>query len=63
MLHSFWYGDGEEESSGLRFVYYTEESFGGLIGDEYDIVESSRYSETEMDDSICFVLAKRSRQP
>jgi trans-aconitate methyltransferase len=63
MLHSFWYGDGEEEYSGLRFVYYTEESFGELIGDEYDIVESSRYSEAETDDSIYFVLAKRSRQP
>jgi trans-aconitate methyltransferase len=59
MLHSFWYGDKEEVFSGLRFVYYTEDSFGELIGDEYDIAESTRYAEMEADDSIYFVLKKR----
>ena len=63
MLHSFWYGDGEEELFGLRFVYHTEESFGELVGDEYDVIESKRYTEMETDDLIYFVLAKRSRRP
>jgi trans-aconitate methyltransferase len=62
LLHSFWYGDKEETFSRLRFVCYTEESFGKLIGDEYDVVKSKRYTEMEADDSIYFVLAKRARQ-
>lgn len=58
-LHSLWYGDKDEEFSGLRFVYYTEETFAQLIGDAYEIVEAARYAEMEPDDSIYFVLKKR----
>lgn len=58
-LHSLWYGDREEESSGLRFVSYTEESFSQAVGVEYDIVKAERYSEMDKDDSIYFVLRKR----
>jgi trans-aconitate methyltransferase len=57
-LHALWYGDKEEEFSGLRFVYHTEDSFARVVGDEYEIVESARYTEIEADDSIYFVLRK-----
>ena len=59
LFHSFWYGNKEEEFAGLRVVYYTEETFGEIIGGEYEVVTSERYSELERDDSIIFVLRKQ----
>lgn len=56
LFHSLWYGDQEEEFSGLRFVYYTEASFSELVGSDYELVKAARYGETELDDSIYFVL-------
>jgi len=57
-LHALWYGEGEEIFSGLRFVYYTEESFAALLGDAFEVVASARYAEMETDDSIWFVMRK-----
>jgi SAM-dependent methyltransferase len=59
LLHSLWYGDKEEVFSGLRFVYYTEESFARAVGKEYEVVEAERYAEMEENDSVYFVLKKR----
>jgi cyclopropane fatty-acyl-phospholipid synthase-like methyltransferase len=59
-LHSLWYGDQEEVFSGLRFVYYTEDSFARVVGDGYEIVEAARYTEVEAEDSIYFMLRKAS---
>ncbi len=59
LLHSFWYGDKVEEFSGLRFIYYTEVSLSEVIGDEYEIIESERYTEMEVNDSFYVVLRKR----
>jgi cyclopropane fatty-acyl-phospholipid synthase-like methyltransferase len=59
LFHTFWYGDKEEEFPGLRVVYYTEETFGEIIGGEYKIVTAERYSEIERDDSIFFVLTRQ----
>ena len=56
---TLWYGDKEEEMSGLRFVYYTEDTFGEIVGSEYQMVEATRYAEMEKDDSMCVVLRKR----
>lgn len=59
LLHTFWYGDKEEWFSGLRFVYYTEESLSRMIGPEFELVKSERYTEMEDHDSICLILKKR----
>ena len=59
LFHTFWHGDGEEEHSGLRFVYYTPETLAQLIGDEYDEVEIRMYSEMEEDDSFYILLRKK----
>ena len=32
LLHSFWYGSGEEEHHGLQFTYYTEANLAAEIG-------------------------------
>ena len=58
-LHSFWYGDEEGETQGLRYVYYREDTLKALIGSEYDILDSKRYSEIETDDSFYIVLRRR----
>lgn len=59
LFHSLWYGDKEEEMSGLRFVYYTEKTFGELVGPEYEVVEAKKYTEMEPEDSLYVVLRKR----
>jgi 2-polyprenyl-3-methyl-5-hydroxy-6-metoxy-1,4-benzoquinol methylase len=59
LLHSLWYGEGEEDMHGLHFAYYTEMTFGELVGDEFEVVETSRYTEMEPDDSFYVVLRKR----
>ena len=48
-----------EEFDGLRFVYYTAESFAQVVGPEFEIVETGRYTEMDENDSIYFVQSKR----
>lgn len=59
LFHSLWYGDKEEEMSDMHFVYYTEETFGEIIGGEYEILETKKYTELDKDDSMYVVLRKR----
>jgi cyclopropane fatty-acyl-phospholipid synthase-like methyltransferase len=59
LLHSFWYGDREEEMHGLRFVYYTEDAISQLVADGLALAESKIYTELEEDDSLWVVLKKR----
>lgn len=59
LLHTFWYGDKEEDLPGLHFTYYTKKTFRQWVGDEYEVLESVRYAEMEADDSIYFLLRKK----
>jgi SAM-dependent methyltransferase len=59
LLHSLWYGKGEEGMQGLHFAYYTEDTFAELVGDAFEIVETARYTEMEEDDSFYVVLRLR----
>jgi cyclopropane fatty-acyl-phospholipid synthase-like methyltransferase len=59
LLHSFWYGDQEEEFSGLRFVQYTAASFAQVVSPAFEIVAAERYTEMDRDDSIYFLVRKR----
>ncbi len=59
LFHSFWYGEGEEEHHGLRFVSYTEESLTAQIGREFKTIEMSRYTEMSQEDSLFLILQKR----
>lgn len=59
LLHSLWLGEGEEEHHGLRFTYYTEQSFGNLLDNNLKILEAKLYSEMDDHDSIYFVLRKQ----
>jgi trans-aconitate methyltransferase len=59
LFHSLWYGDKEEEYSGLRFVYYTEKTILKIIGFDFDVLEIQSYSEMEKDDSMYIILRKK----
>ena len=59
LFHSLWYGDKEEEISGMRFAYYTEETFGDIVEGEYEKLETTKYTELEENDSMYVVLRKR----
>ena len=61
-LHSFWYGDYEEEHAGLRFVYYNEAILVNAYGDHFDLLTVVRFGEFEDNDSLAVVLKKRSRE-
>lgn len=58
-LHSFWYGEDEDSMDGLHFEYYTEETLQACIGDEYEVLQITRYTEMEPDDSLYIVLKLR----
>ena len=58
LMHSFWYGDKEEEHQGLRFVYYTEDELLNAIGLGFEVVAMERYKEIEADDSFYILLRK-----
>jgi SAM-dependent methyltransferase len=56
LFHSFWYGDHEETMHGLRFQYYTEEILLAMVEHFYEVLEITRYSELEAEDSFYLVL-------
>ena len=58
LMHSFWYGSGEEEHQGLRSVYYTDADLKDLAGSGYEVEELERYEEMEDGDSMYIVLRK-----
>lgn len=58
LFHSLWYGDKEESFSGLRFVYYTENTIPEIIGLNLEVLEIKRYTEMEKDDSMYIILRK-----
>lgn len=60
LLHTFWVGEMDEQQHGLQMAYYTEETLVPLVGDEFEVLATSRYSEMEPDDSICLILRKSS---
>ena len=46
LMHSFWYGNKEEElRHNLRFVYYTEKDLVEIIDNNFEIIELKRYTE------------------
>ncbi|MGB7339428.1 MAG: methyltransferase domain-containing protein [Phototrophicaceae bacterium] len=57
-LHSFWYGEGNEEMHGLYFAYYTEQTLRTIFEKDCEVVEIQRYTEMEDNDSLYIVIKK-----
>ena len=58
-LHSFWYGNNDEEMHGLHFAYYDEEQLRAIAELDYEVIQIERYAEMEADDSLYMLLRKR----
>ena len=58
LMHSFWYGDREEEYHGLRFVYYTEDELLPTIDPGFGVTAMDRYKEIDNGDSFYILLRK-----
>jgi predicted SAM-dependent methyltransferase len=58
LLHSLWHGNGEDEYSGLRLFYYTEQDIADLLGESWDILKIGRHAKMAVDDSV-YVLARK----
>ena len=58
VLHSFWYGTGQETMHGLRFTYYTEATLREVWGEGFEVLALERYQEIEEGDSLYILLRK-----
>lgn len=58
IIHTLWFGEGEESYNGLRFVYYNEEDVKSLLGKDFDIT-IKRYTEMDTDDSLLVIGRRR----
>ena len=61
LFHTFWYGDQEEDRSGLRMIYYTQATLSELVGDGLEEVEYQMYAEMEENDSFYVILRKKGK--
>ena len=52
ILHSFWYGDHEEEYPGMLAVYHTEATLTDAFGPRFEILKMARYAEMDDGDSL-----------
>lgn len=59
ILHSFWYGDTEEEYPGMTAVYYTEATLTHAIGGAFEILALTTYAEMDEGDSLYCVCRKK----
>lgn len=56
LLHSFWFGEKEEEMGGLLHMYYTEADILNIVGPGFDVVALEKYKEFEEGDSFYILL-------
>lgn len=55
ILHSFWYGQGQEVFDGLLFTYYNEADIEALFSPNFEIISLYRYKEESEMDSVCLI--------
>ena len=58
ILHSFWYGEGEETFDNLQLVYHNEQDLTKRLAASFDIVALQKHAKMADDDSI-YVLARK----
>jgi cyclopropane fatty-acyl-phospholipid synthase-like methyltransferase len=60
ILHSFWYGEGEQDFNGLTMFSYNENDLTKLLTDAFDILALERHAKMAEGDSIYVVARKKS---
>jgi len=58
ILHSFWYGEGEDTFNDLTLIYHHEQDLTKLLQPCFDIVTMEKHAKMADDDSI-YVLARK----
>ena len=56
LFHTFWYGFGRENFQGLHFIKYKLDEITELAKNEYDIIETKKYAEMNLNDSFYITL-------
>ncbi len=59
VLHSFWYGDNEEQYGELLSVNYNELIIKRIFKKDWEILEIEKYKEMDVDDSIYVICRKK----
>jgi SAM-dependent methyltransferase len=59
VLHSFWYGEGQNEFSGLTLVYHNETDLAALLEPDFDVIGLERHAKMADGDSIYVIARKR----
>lgn len=55
IIHSLWYGSGEDSIEGFLNIYYTDKEVKELVESKFEILEIERYTEIEENDSLYFI--------
>ncbi len=58
ILHSFWYGDGEDVFNDVTLAYRNEAGLTAMLADAFDILTLERHAKMADGDSI-YVLARK----
>jgi SAM-dependent methyltransferase len=59
ILHSFWYGEGQQEFDGLTLVRHNEADLEAMLDGAFDILAMERHAKMEEGDSIYVVARKK----
>ncbi len=62
LFHAIWYGEDSGDMGGSFYMSHTEESLTPLIPECLELVELTRYTEMDENDSCWIVLQKRNQK-
>lgn len=56
LFHTFWNGERQKESHGLRFIQYKLDELQDYVSKSFEIIEIDFYKEMNLNDSIFLIL-------
>jgi len=62
LFHAIWYGEDSGDMGGSFYMSHTEQSLASLIPETLELVELTRYTEMDENDSCWIVLQKRNEK-
>ena len=61
IMHSFWYGEGEDTFNGLKLVYHNEKDLTAMLKHKFTIIALHKHAKQAENDSI-YVLASKKHE-
>ena len=59
IMHSFWYGEGENVFNGLKLVYHNEKDLTAMLKDKFTVIALHKHAKQAENDSIYVVARKK----